>query len=55
MCVLVAFLDPMVAYGRLCDALDLSTGYPLIASRTFIVERILAPEHFQSTMLPLLA
>jgi hypothetical protein len=45
----------MVAYGHLFDVLDLSTGYPLIASRTFVVERIIAPEHFQPTMLPLLA
>lgn len=45
----------MVAYGRLCDVLDISAGRPLIASRTFVVERILAPEHFQPTMLPLLA
>lgn len=48
-------IDPLVAYGRLNDVLDLSAGYPLIASRKFIVERILSPVHFKPTMLPLLA
>lgn len=51
----VWYEDPLVACGSLVDTLDVASGVPLIAHRRFIVERILAAEHFKPTILPLTA